>query len=155
LLVLVPVLSNGVNFLITVVLLFVVSFALGVNASWAFLFLPILLVIELCMALGLSFFAATLNVFYRDFQQLVGYALLAIFFLTPIFYARVMVPANLQFVVKFSPVAALIAGYQSVFYYGVPPKLSQLAFAAAFAGIALLASLRYFNHHRDAFGEYV
>jgi lipopolysaccharide transport system permease protein len=155
LLVLVPVLSNGVNFAITVVLLFPVSFALGVNAGWALVFLPLLVAIELCMALGISFFVATVNVFYRDFQQLVGYALLAIFFLTPIFYARVMVPPHLQFMVTLSPVAAMISGYQSVFYYGAPPEWGQLAFAAVFSVAVLSASLLYFNRHRDAFGEYV
>jgi len=155
LLVLVPVLSNGVNFLITIALLFPVSLALGVNVGWALLFLPILVFAELCMALGFSFFVATLNVFYRDFQQLVGYALLAAFFLTPIFYSRMVVPPNLQFMVAFSPIAALISGYQSVFYYGRPPSWSELLFAVAFGIFILLAGALYFNRHRDAFGGYV
>lgn len=155
LLVLVPVLSNGVNFAITLVLLFPVSIALGVNIGWALLFLPILVAIELCMALGFSFYVATLNVFYRDFQQLVGYALLAIFFLTPIFYARVVVPPNLQFMVVYSPVAAFVSGYQSVFYYGRPPDWSELLFAAGFSIVILFTGALYFNRHRDAFAEYV
>ncbi len=70
LLVIVPVLSNGVNFLITAVLLVPVCMAFGVNVVWAVLFLPLLALIELCMALGFSFFVATANVFYRDLQQL-------------------------------------------------------------------------------------
>jgi lipopolysaccharide transport system permease protein len=155
LLVLIPVLSNGVNFLITIVLLFPVSLVLGVNIGWALIFLPLLVLIELCMALGFSFFVATLNVFYRDFQQLVGYALLAAFFLTPIFYTRFVVPPNLQFMVAFSPIAALISGYQSVFYYGRPPDWAELLFAAGFAAFVLVTGLLYFDRHRDAFGGYV
>jgi lipopolysaccharide transport system permease protein len=155
LLVLVPVLSNGVNFLITIVLLFPVSYALGVNASWALLFLPLLFAIQLCVTLGISFFVATFNVFFRDLQQLVGYALMAVMFLTPMFYERASVPANLQFMVTFSPVAALIAGYQNVFYYGIPPRWQDLLFAAAFGAAVLAIGLAYFNRNRDAFGEYV
>jgi lipopolysaccharide transport system permease protein len=155
LLVLVPVLSNGVNFLITIVLLVPVTMAFGVNIGWALVFLPILTLIELCMALGFSFLVATANVFYRDLQQLVGYALLALFFLTPIFYARFVVPPSLQFLVQYSPIAAMISSYQHVFYYGTAPSARDLLFSGAFAIAIMLLSLAYFNRHRDSLGEYV
>jgi len=155
LLVFVPVLSNGANFLITILLLFPVSLALGVNVGWALLFLPFLVLVELCMALGLSLLVATVNVFYRDLQQLIGYALMAIFSLTPIFYAKEAVPPSLQFIVVWSPFAAIVSGYQSVFYYGVPPDWRAMLFATVFAAAALFGGLSYFNRNRDAFGEYV
>ena len=155
LLVIVPVLSNGVNFLITIALLFPVSLFLGVNVGWALLFLPLLLLIELVLTLGISLLVATANVFYRDLQQLVGYAIMALFFLTPIFYARAAVPAKLQFLVTFSPFAALISSYQAVFYYGVVPSWRDLLFAAAFGAIVLVLALLSFNRYRDAFAEYV
>lgn len=155
LLVLVPVLSNGVNFLITIALLFPVSIALHVNVGWALLFLPTLVVIELCMTLGFSFLVATFNVFYRDLQQLVGYILLALFFLMPIFYSRSMVPANLQALIKLNPIAALIASYQDVFYSGTLPSWHSLVFAGAFAIFILGVGLGYFNRLREAFVEYV
>jgi lipopolysaccharide transport system permease protein len=155
LLVYVPVLSNGVNFLITIALLFPVSIFLGVNVLWALLFLVPLLIVELLMTLGFSLLVATANVFYRDWQQIVGYILTALFFLTPIFYAKGSIPANLQFLVTFSPIAALIAGYQSIFYYGAHPAWHDLLFAGAFSAIVLVVSMAVFNRYRDAFGEYV
>ncbi|MGB8520202.1 MAG: hypothetical protein WCD38_08575, partial [Candidatus Tumulicola sp.] len=63
-LILVPVLSNAFNFLITIALVFPVSAALGVPIWWALLFLPFLAIIELIMTAGFSFFVATVNVFY-------------------------------------------------------------------------------------------
>ncbi len=155
LLVMVPVLSNGVNFLITIILLFPVSAAFGVPIGWALVFLPLLILIELCMSLGFAFLVATANVFYRDLQQLVGYALLAVFFLTPIFYARFVVPPSLQFLVQWSPIAAMISAYQNVFYYGMPPSWRDVLFASGFSIVILVLSLLYFNRHRDALGEYV
>lgn len=154
-LILVPVFSNGFNFLITIALVFPVSAALGVPIWWALLFLPLLAVIELVMTAGFSFLVATVNVFYRDMQQVVAYALLALFFLTPIFYVRFIVPPNLAFLVKYSPIAALISSYQNVFYYGIPPSWRDLLFAGAFSVVLLILALMYFNRHRDAFGEYV
>jgi lipopolysaccharide transport system permease protein len=155
LLVLVPVLSNGVNFLIEVALLFPIAIALHVNVLWALMFLPLLVLVELSMVLGLSFLVATFNVFYRDLQQLVSYALLAIFFLTPIFYARSAVPANLQFIVKINPIAALVSAFQDVFYSGTLPHWRDLAFAAGFGIFVLGVALGYFNRYREAFVEYV
>lgn len=154
-LILVPVLSNGFNFLITIALVFPITALLGVPIWWALVFLPLLALIELLMTAGFTFFAATINVFYRDVQQVVAYALLALFFLTPIFYVRFVVPPNLEWLVKFSPVAALVSTYQNVFYYGIPPNWRDLAFAGVFSVIILLLALAYFNRHRDALGEYV
>ncbi|HKE37845.1 MAG TPA: ABC transporter permease [Candidatus Baltobacteraceae bacterium] len=155
LLVMVPVLSNGLNFLITIALLFPISILLGVNVGWALVFLPLLLVIQLCMTLGFALLVATFNVFYRDFQQIVSYLLMAFIFLTPIFYLRAAVPANLQWMIRFSPIAALISGYQHVFYFGTPPDWRDLLFAAAFGVGLLLIALSYFNRHRDALVEFV
>lgn len=153
LLVLVPVLSNGVNFLITVVLLLPAGLALGINVAWAVAFMPLLVLIVLCLTLGISLFVATANVFYRDLQQIVSYALTAGFFLTPIFYSRATIPPNLQFLVTFNPVADVISAFQSVLYKGVPPDPTDLLYAGSFAVIVLIAALLYFNSVRDSLGE--
>lgn len=155
LLVIVPVLSNGVNFLITIALLFPISVLLGVNVAWALLFLPLLVVIELCITLSFALLAATVNVFYRDFQQIVNYLIMAFIFLTPIFYQRTQIPASLQWMVKFSPIAAMISGYQHVFYFGTPPPWQDLLFSGVFGVALLLVALSYFNRNRDAFVEFV
>lgn len=153
LLVLVPVLSNGVNFVITILLLLPVSLFFHVNVLWAIVLLPLLTVIELCVTLGFSFLVATFNVFYRDLQQLVAYILTAGFFLTPIFYTRAAIPQHLQFIVEFNPVADLISAYQSVFYKGAMPDTGDVLSAAVFSIVILLIGIAYFNSKRDALGD--
>jgi ABC-type polysaccharide/polyol phosphate export permease len=155
LLVLVPVLSNGVNFLITIALLLPVSLALGINIGWALVFLPLLVLVQFSLTLGLALLVATVNVFFRDLQQIVSYVLTAAFFLTPIFYSRSTIPANVQFVVQFNPVAGLIAVYQSLFYKGTFPDWNDLFAAGGFAVVSLFIGLAYFNSMRDALGETV
>lgn len=155
LLVLVPVLSNSVNFLITIALLLIACLALGVNIAWALLFLPALILIELAMTLGISMLVAALNVFYRDFQQIISYVLTAAFFLTPIFYQRSTISSKMQPMMTFNPLAGLMTAYQDVFYKGVPPSATDLLSSGAFAAIVLLLGLAYFNSTRDSLGEYV
>lgn len=155
LLVLVPVLSNGVNFLITILLFIVVAAALGANIAWALAFLPLLTLIVFSATLGLSMIIAVATVYFRDVQQIVAYTLTAIFFLTPIFYSRTTVPSNLQFVVTFNPIASLVAMFQNVFYKGVPPNGNDLLLSAAFAAAVMAIAFVYFNSMRDSLGENV
>lgn len=155
LLVLVPVLSNGVNFLITIALFIAIAAALGMNMLWAVAFLPLLCLIELCATLGISMVVAVLNVFFRDTEQIVSYVLTAAFFLTPIFYSRTSVPEKVRFLVTYNPLAGLIGVYQSVFYRGVSPDPNDLLGAAAFATIVLIIGLVYFETTRDALGDHV
>lgn len=154
-LVLVPVLSNGINFLITIMLLFPVSIALGVNPAWAAVFLPALVAIQLCLMLGVALIVAAANVFFRDLQQVVGYALSAGFFLTPLFYAPESVPENLRFILVVNPFTGIVSAYRDVFYRGSVPNWSDLLFTALFAGTILLVGFAYFSRCRDALGEQV
>lgn len=155
LLVLAPVLSNGVNFLITIALFLATSLALGVNIGWSLIFLPVLFAVELCLTLGASMLVAVIMVYFRDIQQIVAYFMTALFFLTPIFYTRATVPPNLQFLVLFNPIAGLISAYQSVFYNGVPPSAEDLLSSTAFGVMILVIGLAIFNNSRDSLGEYV
>jgi lipopolysaccharide transport system permease protein len=155
LLVVVPVLSNAVNFMLSLFLVIGLALALGVHIGWMLLLLPVIIAIELVMVVGLAFLGATVNVFYRDIQQLVGYALTAIFFVTPIFYAASSVPPKFTFLLACSPIAALIASFQSILYYGLTPSWGGVLFAAVFSIFVLGASIGYFNRYRDAFAEYV
>lgn len=155
LLVLVPVLSNGVNFLVTMLLFTLLSVGFGTNVTFALVFLPILVLLELCAVLGLSMIVAVMTVFFRDIEQIVAYILTAAFFMTPIFYERAAVPPSLQFIVSYNPLAGLIGAYQSVFYRGVPPSANDLLGSGAFAVVVLIIALAYFNGSRDALGENV
>jgi ABC-type polysaccharide/polyol phosphate export permease len=155
LLVLVPVVSNGVNFLITILLLLPVSIVFGTNIMWGLLFLPALALIELCMTLGLALMLATATVFYRDLQQIITYVFTAMFFLSPIFYTKENVPENLRFLVTYNPLASLVSAFHDTFYKGVAPNFADIVPAATFSLCVLAIGLAYFNSMRDTFGEHV
>lgn len=152
-LVIVPVLSNGVNFIIMLALLLPASLFFGVHLSPALGLLPLLIMIELFLILGISLVVSAANVFFRDVQQIVSYALMAGFFLTPIFYAASSVPQNLRFLVLLNPVACLVSAYRSIFYLGAMPEWSGILLSSAISFALLLLGLAYFKSARDALGE--
>lgn len=155
LLVLVPVITNGINFALSMILVVILTYALGVHPGWAILALIPIVAIQFLLVLGISFLVATFNVFYRDLQQLIGYALTLVFFLTPIFYARNFIPPQYKFIITLNPFAAVISCYQDILYYGRFPGATELAISAVVAVFVAGAGIGYFNRYRDAFGEYV
>jgi ABC-type polysaccharide/polyol phosphate export permease len=154
-LVLVPVLAHGWNFICSLPVLFVLAFFFHVHLGWSLLALPALIFIELLVVYALSLLVASFYVFYRDVQQLTGYAITAMFFMTPLFYTMRSVPASLSFLVSDNPLAAIIGAYQDAIYRDTPPSLDALLFAAFFALVASAVASGVFSRCHESFGEFV
>lgn len=77
------VLANLINFLPTILVLlgFLIAFRIKVGAS--ILFLPVVILIQTCMIIGLSLLVSSLQVIYRDVEYISQVVLTALFFLTP------------------------------------------------------------------------
>jgi lipopolysaccharide transport system permease protein len=127
------VLANLVNFLIGLVVLFGLILIFKVKLTPAVLMLPLIILAETLFVLGLAFFLATANVFYRDTQHILQVVMQAWFFLTPIFYPINVLPesakilgltVNIQlWLRRLNPMASLVASYQDVLYWGSPTGL--------------------------------
>lgn len=119
------VLSNNVANFVGSVLEFVVMLPLlallRVNFSAYVLFLPIILILEFMLVYGLSLALSSLNLKYRDLNQIWDIALQLGFFLCPIVYAANLVPARFQFIYSLNPVTRLIEAARDIFLYNRLP----------------------------------
>jgi ABC-2 type transport system permease protein len=86
------VLSNLVNFLLSLVVFIPLSLLLGAQWSAWTLALPLIVGVQLILVTGLALLLAALNVFYRDTELVLDVALTGWFFLTPIFYELELLP---------------------------------------------------------------
>jgi len=155
-LIFVPMLSYAVNFFLSLPLIIVVMLLYHAPLNWgAVAFLPFIALIQAMLTLAALFVFATLNVFYRDFAQLVTYILLLLFYLIPIVYPADRIPAPLHGVLLANPLAIVIMGYQDIFYYSRAPDASMLAFAAIAAVLFLTAAFAIFERYKEAMGEFV
>jgi len=130
LLMLVNTLSNLLAYLVALPLLLVMLLFYNIAPTPALAFLPILLIIQSLLIIGISMIVATLNVFYRDVQHIVGVVLTLLFYLTPVFYRSQSVVEKYHVLYTLSPITALIQAYRAIFFYGVMPAWSALAFVA-------------------------
>ncbi|HIP96606.1 MAG TPA: ABC transporter permease, partial [Anaerolineae bacterium] len=148
------VLSNLVNFLLALIVLFAVLFAFRVRLTiWALL-LPAIILIQVVFTLGLSLILSALNVFYRDTGIIMETVMLAWFFLTPIFYRMEdLVPRYARLMYWINPMASIISSYRVILYHGAPPAFDFLVRTFVTALAFLVGGYLFFSRYSRVFGE--
>jgi lipopolysaccharide transport system permease protein len=112
------VLDNFINFISPFLILLFILFWQNEFNIIGLTLLPFLMLLLLIGTFLISLFFATLQVYFRDAQFILSFALSILFFLTPIFYPAEMVPENLQWLVTINPIYALIRPFQIALYEG-------------------------------------
>ena len=159
------VLSNLVNFIIALPVFFALALISGARISpWALL-LPIPILVEVAFSTGVCLILATLDVFYRDTQVIIGVLMMAWFFLTPIFYPITRVPLEVTllgvtlnaqvWLRRLNPMASIIASYRDLLYRGVPTGADFLLRTAVTALVVLVVGYMVFLRFSPRFGEEV
>ena len=85
------------------------------------LFLPLILVIQLLLGLGLGLLGAALNVFYRDIRHLFALGLQLWLYATPIIYPVKIVPERFRPFYYLNPMVSVIESYRSILLRGELP----------------------------------
>jgi len=85
------------------------------------LFLPLILLIELALIIGIGLACAALNVMFRDVRSLLVLGLQLWFYASPVIYPIAMVPPRLRPVYFLNPMAGVIAAFRDVLLDGRTP----------------------------------
>lgn len=141
----------GIALLLVVVLLVYYRMPMSPHA-W--LWLPVILVIQLGLTIGVGLAVAALNVFFRDVRHVVTLGLQVWFYASPIIYPASAMPVGLNWLLYANPMAGVLEGYRSVLIRGQAPGLA-LAASAVTAAIALLGGYRLFKAKEVMFADVV
>ena len=156
-------LSNLVNFLIAIPVYVVLAALLGTPLTLWVAWLPVVMIVQMIFALGVSLLLTAVNVFYRDVQQIMEVIILAWFFLTPVIWDVNMLPISktvlgidlpiqrLTYILN--PMASIIAAYRDILYYGRPIGADFFLRTAVTAVIALLIGFAVFHRLSGRFAE--
>jgi ABC-2 type transport system permease protein len=149
------VVSNIINLLLSLIplALLVVGMRHPFYKTW--LFLPIPMLALIIFTLGMTFFFATANVYYRDVAHIIQVVLSAWFYLTPIIYALDFIPQNRQWLFKLNPIIYVINGFRLAVYYGMLPRWQSIAASFVCAFVALAIGFGVFRKYQDEFVFYV
>jgi lipopolysaccharide transport system permease protein len=136
-----PIVTVGVALLDNLLLLLAILAVLalvGHVPGWHFLWLPLLLLVNLALAAGLGLALGIMNVFIRDISHVVPIVLQFGFWLTPIVYAAELVPSSLRPWLALNPLFPLVGAYQDAMVFDRSPDFAVLGAVAA-AALLLLA----------------
>jgi lipopolysaccharide transport system permease protein len=149
------ILSGVVDFLVALVVLFVLLVYYDVSIGARALWLVPLTLLTFVTALAVGFWLSALNVKYRDVRYLVPFITQLWLFATPIVYSSSLLSDRWRALYAVNPMVGVVEGFRwALLGIGRSPT-SVVAVSAAVAVAVLLAGIAYFQHTEVAFADIV
>lgn len=127
-------------------------FFLG-TVPWTILLLPLTLAPILLISLGVSLFVASLGVYLRDIQQVVGIVTQVLFFMTPIFYPASVVPERYRWVLELNPLSTVVDQTRNLFLFGRLPDFWPMITVYIVAVLTFQLGLVWFTNTKKGFAD--
>lgn len=108
-----PILSKLLDFVIAFVVLVVMLFAYGIVPNYQIVFLPLLVLLMMMTALGMSLWLSALAIQYRDVSQFMQFFAQLLMYAAPVIWPITLVPEGYRFVYGFYPMAGVIEGFRA------------------------------------------
>ncbi|MCA2978494.1 MAG: ABC transporter permease [Myxococcaceae bacterium] len=160
------VLTNVLNLVFSLPLLFLLAAVYGDAPSWHVVLVPVLLALQSLFTLAVTYLLSALNVAFRDLQHIIANVMQLAFFLTPVLwplkdldgkrFGLELSGAELQqLVVLLNPMAALTEAWRDVLFRHQTPAWQPLAGVVAVTFVVLWFSAAVFERRREEFAELV
>ena len=146
--------SEGVNFLISTIIILAFVLFNGIGLTYYILFYPIIVIVQFLLVLAISLFVSSITVYIRDLQHLIGVALQLLFYATPIVYnANTVKGSGFEWVLAINPMTYIIEAYRNIFYNQVMPDIKSLLILGGILIIACVVGYLVFNKLQKGFAE--
>ena len=145
--------SNLINFLISSILVFLALFISGIGLTKAVVVLPIIILIQYILQLGLSFILSAITVYVRDVEYLINVLMMLAFYLSPIVYSADMIPSKYLPLFKLNPMFHIIKYYRDILYYGKIPEMGSVLLLLFACIIILVVGYLIFRKLEKRFAE--
>lgn len=148
--------SNFINTVFSFGAFIIVMIATRSPFHWQLIFVPLILLQLYVFTLGISFWLAEMNVFFRDIEYIYNAVCVAWTYLTPIFYPIERLPNLLQIVVKtLNPMYYYVTQFRQCALYGQIPGARLVIGGWLWAFLLLAVGLHQFRKNQDRFILYL
>ena len=145
----------GINFLLTLIPLYVVLFATGTGINIYHIFLPYAFLCLFMFTLGMGFILSAVSVFLRDMFYIYGIVIMMWTYLTPIMYDISTISPTLQPFLKLNPLYHYINFAREIILYGRIPQPFTWLTCIVSAVVVLIIGVVVFKKTQDKFIYYV
>lgn len=146
--------SNFINMLYSFVVVFIVILLSGIGVNIiALMYLPLVMVIQYILVLGITMITSACNVYLRDLEHIVGVLMMAWIYLTPVMYDISFIPEKLRYIFYLNPMTPIAISYREILYYKNIPPITQLMGALIVAFILMVMGNIIFSYLEKSFVE--
>jgi ABC-type polysaccharide/polyol phosphate export permease len=149
------VLGNCIHYLIQLALLFalVLIFGEGFNRHWVWL--PIVIALEVVFAVGAGLAFSAINIYVRDTRYVVESLNLILLWVVPVFYSFSKVPNRFKAIYDFNPVSAVVMAFRNILIEDKSPAASLLLKLLLVSSLALFIGALIFERLKKRFYDYL
>lgn len=148
--------SGVVNFLISCMIMAIFLIASGIGFSKYILYLPIIILAQFLLTLGVVFITSAINVYIRDLEYIVNFLITILFYCTPILYsADMFAGTKISFLFKLNPMATIINSYRNILYWQTMPEIKSLIVVLIGSVLLCFIGLLIFKKLSKGFAEEV
>lgn len=143
-----------VDLAISLVILFAIVLLWGYVPPLAVLVLPLLIVIMLATALGVTAGLSAVNVRYRDVRYVIPFAIQMWLFVSPVAYPSSLIDEPWRTVSAINPMVGVIEGFRWA-VLGADAPLALIGVSTLSAAALLVAGLAYFDRVERSFADFI
>ena len=146
--------SAFVNMLLSFIIVFLAVIVSGYGFKLSSLiYLPLIMVIEYLLALGIAFIVSGITVYFRDLEQIVGVIMMAWIYITPIMYNMEYVPEQYRQLIVLNPMTPIVEVYHQILYYRMIPTANYLLLAGGVSLVVFVVGFLVFGKLDRNFAE--
>lgn len=147
--------SALVNFLISCLIIGIFLFCSGIGFSVYIVFMPLVIIAQYLLILGIVFITSAIDVYIRDAEYIINFIMNMMFYATPIIYSADLFPKQYKWIADFNPMAVIIDGYRTILYHKEMPAIKPLAIVLGVAIILVFIGIKVFKKLEKGFAEEV
>jgi lipopolysaccharide transport system permease protein len=149
------VLANCLHFVIQIALLLIIVVCFGYSPNIHWVWLPLVVALEVVFVCGLALSFSAIDVYIRDTRYVVESANTILFWLVPIFYSATIVPQQYLEIYWYNPVTAVVTAFRNILLENKAPALSLIFKLTSVSFFTLGVSLLIFRRLRQRFYDYL
>jgi len=132
------------NFIMTLVIVFIVMAAFRVVPPWQAVFFPVVMLPLFFFGAGIGLVVSVFSSVITDVANIVGRILGLVMYITPVIYTTDFEHPTLKFLVKFNPLSYLIASCRDILTTGKIEHLGSYLFVSGLTIVLFVIALRLF-----------
>lgn len=119
------------------------------------LFVPLILMVQILLTIGISLLGSAVNVFYRDVRFVIPLLLQIWMYVSPVIYPANLIPIKYRPIYFLNPMAELIDAYRRTILFNQMPDWPYLGLATLLSVLLMVGAYRYFKRVERKFADLI